>query len=62
MPKPKDARNPDRAYQYVKQALEHCNTIVPEDVSGTMDGGTLVSLKRNLESALADLAPPKEGA
>ncbi len=62
MPKPKDARNQDRAYNYVTQALEHYReldktvTVPPDDV------GRWVSLARNLESAQTDLTPPTEGA
>jgi len=53
-----DTRNPDRAYQYVLQAralfaqIEKRAT-VPADLTGEM-----VSLRRNLESAEADLTPP----
>ncbi len=62
MPKPKDTRNQDRAYQFVTQALEHYRKLdtlvtVPSDHAGRW-----VSLGRNLESAQTDLTPPKEGA
>ncbi len=61
MPKPKDARNQQRAYEYVTQALEHYRKLdtlvtVPSD-----EVGRWVSLGRNLESAQADLTPPTEG-
>ena len=62
MPKPKDARNQDRAYNYVAQALELYRNLDGKVTVPSDDVGRWVSLGRNLESAQADLTPPTEGA
>ncbi len=62
MPKPKDTRNQDRAYNYVTQALAHYHELEGKVTVPGDDVGRWVSLGRNLESAQADLTPPKEGA
>jgi len=60
MPKPKDKRNPDRAKNYVTQALDRL-TELEEKTTLTGDAvGIEVSLRRNLESALADLTVPED--
>jgi len=61
MPKPKDTRNPTRAYAYVTQALDLLDKVESGIHVGAIEPGELVSLRRNLESAKADLTPPKEG-
>lgn len=54
--------NNDRAYQYIKQALDLA-TRLGEQVEMKPDANAIyVSLVRNLESAEADLKPATPGA
>jgi len=54
--------NPDRALRYVIQALDRLTELEGKVSFGVDATGVAVSLRRNLESAQADLTPPTQGA